>query len=362
MAYDVILVGGGIMGATTAQQLCRAGKKVLVLEQYNLMNERNASQDFNKAYRCGYAGNSFYAELAYEAGKRWEALERELRTQVLHRCGTLMLSLQEHDEYAEKSAETFRKLSYNFQEWGTKQIKEKFPQFNAKRGFYEPEGGFVHAAAAVEACFMDAHHTGNLTLLEHEEVEEITENKVITKNKRGFFAEQVIVTAGAWAQKLLDLPFRPTAQALTYLKPKKSWDFMKKQFPVWAYLNEGFYGFPLHGINAVKTSTHFPGETHDPREAAPSTEAFELALKKFLKEAIPNLAEAEAVNRKVCYYSMTESEDFIIDRLPSGVIVAAGFSGHGFKFAPLVGEWLATMALGKKLPEYCQRFAISAHF
>lgn len=150
-------------------------------------------------------------------------------------------------------------------------------------------------------------------------------------------------------QKILDLPIKPTKFQLVYFKPKNEEMFTKEKFPLFAYLDQGFYGFPIHGNGTVKISNHLVGSASDPdKDDRVVSEEFIQSCRDFFKEFIPGLENAKVVKTKVCFYSMTPDEDFIVDKLRDNVVIGAGFSGHGFKFAPLIGKVLADLVLDGK--------------
>jgi glycine/D-amino acid oxidase-like deaminating enzyme len=145
---------------------------------------------------------------------------------------------------------------------------------------------------------------------------------------------------------MIDVPVEVTRQQLLYFKPKNPFFFTKGEFPVFSYMEQGYYGIPIHGIQAVKVSNHHPGlpadAVTDSREVDPN---FVERTRDWLAEFVPRLAGAELVSSKVCMYTGTQDRNFIIDSLDKHTIIATGFSGHGFKFSPLIGQIVADLAV-----------------
>jgi len=213
----------------------------------------------------------------------------------------------------------------------------------------DPNGGLIDAQAAVSA-FVELTKRNGGEILENARVEEIHNGSLVLQNGEAVFFEKLVITAGVWTNELLGskLPLQATRQELVYFKPKDPTNFKKDTFPTFAYMDYegGFYGFPIYGIEAVKVSNHLPGAPIDYNtvERIVSQEFID-ACRNFLAESIPELADAKVVKTKVCLYNMTPDGDFIVDRLNDSIVIGTGFSGHGFKFAPLIGKILADLAI-----------------
>ena len=178
-------------------------------------------------------------------------------------------------------------------------------------------------------------------------------------------ASRVVLTPGAWGATLLPklgltLPLSAHRQQTLYIGGVSD-EFSAEHFPVFLNLDHDFYGFPLDEQGLLKVSIHSPGTLVDPDTKTLPDASYAELLMSLVRTYIPLAAEGEVRMSRVCMYAMTPDEDFIIDRMPGheNVTFAVGFSGHGFKFGPVIGELVASLALGEE-PEFSmQPFALS---
>lgn len=345
MKYDVIIVGGGVMGAATAYYLSKVKKNILLLEQYEIKNNYNSSQDHSRVFRYEYGTDEFYSQLAVEALKLWKEVEKEGNTQLYFKCGCLLLG-KSNDSYAMKSYKTMSKLGLPIELLDERSLQTRFPQFNSDAGVLDPNGGVLEANTATSTFITLAQNNG-VKVKENTKVIDIIDGWIILEDEK-LEADRIVVTAGVWNTKLLKnkIKVTPSRQELIYFQPKNPELFQKDTFPTFGHLESGFYGIPIHKINAVKVANHFPGETVDPDTVSrKATDEFIEKCRDFLGTYIPELADGKVIESKVCLYDMTDNEDFILDKLSENIIIGAGFSGHGFKFAPFIGKYLASLVL-----------------
>src|SRR5439155_14666315 len=144
----------------------------------------------------------------------------------------------------------------------------------------------------------------------------------------------------------LQLPLTANKQQVVYVEGLGD-EFSPARFPVFLNLDHGFYGFPLDSLGRFKASIHKPGPLIDPNVPQTPDQAFTDYIVFLLRTYIPRAAQGQVTLARNCMYAMTPDEDFIIDHFPGyrNVVLAAGFSGHGFKFAPLIGRLLASLLL-----------------
>ncbi|HEY7983547.1 MAG TPA: FAD-dependent oxidoreductase, partial [Ktedonobacterales bacterium] len=176
-------------------------------------------------------------------------------------------------------------------------------------------------------------------------------------------ADRVVVTAGPWVHDLLPelaLPIRPTHQQVLYLGGLPAARFGAGAFPVFL-ADMDFYGFPLTGDGWLKVATHAFGATQDPNAAQGIVAAEVARVRDWVRRVIPEAGAAPVVATDTCMYDLAPDEDFILDRHPANphIIIGSGFSGHGFKFGPLIGELLAALALDAAPEVPLDRFALS---
>lgn len=349
------------MGLSTAYCLSKNQKKILLIDQFPIENGLNASWDYSKNFRYVYGDDKYYTKLAIKSLKQWKILERESNTQLYFKSGCLLLG-ESDSSYAKKSYETMKSLKLDSTLLTRRDLRNKFPQFNSRYALLDPNGGVIEADTAVKALNTLAKKNG-VKIKSGCKVVKIKKNSVILQNGEEILAEKIIITAGSWSQKLtpIKLHLNITKQEVVYLKPKNLENFNKKNFPTFGYIDSksGLYGIPIHKIHAVKIASHIPGKAVDPDKVSRKIgKSFISECRKFLSQYIPDLTNADVIESKICLYDMTPDENFILDKLNNNTIIGTGFSGHGFKFAPVIGMILADLATSGKTDFDIARFRL----
>ncbi len=355
--YDVVIVGAGVMGCATAYWLSRAGKRVALLDTYSPAHVRAASADESRMVRYQYRGQTLYTEMVAGAVELWKEFDRRMGTSFYQEQGTLGLQSQPDYPPLIDGYEGLRQLGYQPRWLDAGDLRRRFPQFaNVDSGYIlEGMGGYVAAGPVTRALAEAAAELG-ADVQENAEVAELRESggrlaSVVTRDGRVFEADVFVIAAGSWTPKLLpELPIRvrPTAARLHYLKPRDQAAYSFPCLTPFFVLDTHFYGFPVHWRRCVKVADTTIGAPFDPDREREHDDPTALAkLRHFLRRHMPDLSEAEVVYSKTCTYAMTPDTDFVIDYLPNraNAIVAAGFSGHGFKFGILIGQILADLAM-----------------
>jgi sarcosine oxidase len=352
--YDVVVVGVGGMGSAALYHVARRGKRVLGLERFDLLHERGSSHGLTRIIRLAYFEHPDYVPLLRRAYELWRALESEAGERLLHITGIVEGGERILDGVLRSCAEH----DLEHEVLTGMEVARRFPAYSLPvemEVVLQPDGGFV----TPERCIV-AHVEGALahgaTLRARERVLEWTEteNGVRVRTDRGEVeAERLVLTAGAWSQDVARLPegmVRGVRQSLAWLQPSRPELFRPDRMPVFnlALDGEHFYGFPAHGIPGFKLGRydHF-GTGGDPDEISrePTLED-ELPLREFAERYFPEGA-GPTVALRTCLFEPTPDEHFLIDRHPdaAAAVVAAGFSGHGYKFCSVVGEIVADLAL-----------------
>ena len=355
--YDAIVIGLGGMGSAALYQLAQRGKRALGIEQFDIAHDKGSSHGVTRIIRLAYHEHPSYVPLMRRAYELWRDLEATSEERILHLTGSLdagppgspnfegsVVSCQEHDLPHEilTSAELTKRFP------GYRLPSETMAVFQGEGGFLLPErciALFVENAQAIGADVRTEERTLDW---------QPTANGVRVRTESGEYeAETLVISAGAWASKLvpgLSAAAVPERQALAWIETLRPEYFTPDRFPVFNLtVDEGkFYGFPEFGIPGFKLGKyHHLEENVDPdtidREPNARDEA---VLRGFTEKYFPDAAGATS-SMKVCMFTNSPDEHFIIDRLPDSpqVVVAAGFSGHGFKFSSVVGEVLADLAM-----------------
>ncbi len=243
------------------------------------------------------------------------------------------------------------------------ELKKRFAQFQANEAFLDSHGGVLLASRAIRTLNSLADSTG--VKFETGRANKIVfdEHLVQTEDHRSIEFQKLVVTMGPWTNLLLRpglVRMKPTRQQLIYFKPQMGFEsFLPDKCPV--FFTDAHYGLPAAGIEGVKISPKELPEAVDPETAKRTVDEETITnARQACRNFIPDLAQAEVVHSKVCLYDITENSDFVIDRDPEhpDIIYGYGFSGHGFKFAPLVGQLLGELALDRDFSFRLDRFSI----
>jgi sarcosine oxidase len=352
--YDAIVVGIGGMGSAALYHLARRGKRVLGLERFDVPHELGSSHGVTRIIRLAYFEHSDYVPLLHRAYELWRELQAEAGEQLLYTTGIVeggeriyegvLRSCADHDLPHE--ALTGAEANARFPAY---RLPEEMPVV------FQPDGGFVLPERAIVAHVSGAMASGAELRTGERVLEwEDTENGVRVRTDRGSYeAERLVLTAGAWSQSVARLPsglVRAVRQSLAWLQPTSPELFAPNRLPVFNLVLDGthYYGFPEFGIPGFKVGLYeLGGESGDPDEISREpTLDDELPLRAFAERYFPEGA-GPALTLRTCLFEPSPDEHFIIDLHPDSpsAVVGAGFSGHGFKFCPVVGEILADLAL-----------------
>jgi sarcosine oxidase len=359
VGYDVIVIGLGGMGSATAAHLALRGRRVLGLEQYDLLHEQGSSHGLTRIIRLAYHEDPSYVPLLRRAYELWHALEEQVAMKLLITTGsieggpeggsTFMGALQAaelHDlphEVLDRVALARRYPAYR-----------SFP--DETRVVLQPDGGFLLAERTMLAHVRVALANGADLRFRQRVISWKTRGDgVEVQTEAGTYeADRLVVCAGAWARKLvpaLQTLAVPERQVLAWLQPNRPELFTPDAFPVFLIdVEEGsFYGFPIHDVPGFKFGKyHHLHEPIDPDDADRSVRPEdETVLRAFAERYFPDGA-GPTVMLKACIFTNSPDEHFVIDLLPGApqIGVAAGFSGHGYKFCSVVGEIMADLAIG----------------
>ena len=354
------------MGLATAYWASKTSNSpVLLCDRYGLGNDYCSSNDVNRVFRYSYGDDELYTRMAVESLKLWKSLERESGQQLLIPTGLLLLQGEDQNanSFNEASYRTLSRLKLGAEQLGQEELGKRFPQFRAEKGFFDPHGGVLLASKALSVLT-------SLTEKQGVKVRTREAHKLIFGDRRAVETtdgetvrfHKLIVTIGPWSKNLLSprLPSMvPTRQQLIYFKPQKSLDlFRPRTCPV--FFTDKHYGLPAAGIDGVKVSPKELNDPVDPEKANRSVDNEQISVcREVCRRFVPELADGEVIHTKVCLYDMTENSDFVLDRDPDhrDVVYGYGFSGHGFKFAPLIGRLLSELALDRTPSFPLERFS-----
>ncbi|MEA2584379.1 MAG: sarcosine oxidase [Thermomicrobiales bacterium] len=362
--YSVIVIGGGTMGTAAAWELGKRGERAIVFEQFGHVHTMGAHSGQTRVIRHAYAEGAGYIPLVLRADELWEELEAEARIKVLHRVGALEISTGLGSDHAQRARASAALHNVPFEWLDADEIRRRWPQFQIgddwEAGFGD-RSGFLEVEPALRAMASSARSRG-VEIREHEPAQAWgTDGEgVWVQTEQGrYTADRLIVTPGSWAGRMLPdlgLPITVVRKTLFWLEVKEPTRFDPAGFPVFIADRPGLelYGFPIFGQPGLKCANHAGGEpttveTVD-RTVRPEEEPEILDAAGWLFG--PEQFTGRVLLCAVCLYARTPDHDFAIDRHPEypNVVIGAGFSGHGFKFTPAVGEHLVQLALDDSNP------------
>lgn len=367
---DVIVVGGGTMGTAAGWALARRGHSVIVLEQFQHIHALGSHSGHTRIFRHAYFEGARYVPWTVEADAAWVALQERTGIDLMVRCGCLDLAAP-GSPHAQQAAESARAYDLPHELLTGDQVNSRFPAWRVPADWeacFDPEAGMLLIEPTMRALATEFREAGGV-LHENERVqswESGTDGVTVTTVDGIYEADRVIVTTGAWAGKLLadlDLPLEVVRKPVMWFNVTDRERFSTRTFAAFIAENgvQHFYGLPAYGDDSLKIGIHSGREVTDPDRINRNVEPGDLtrAMRSFIDSCLDGV-RPELTAASMCMYTMTPDEDFILDRHPTQqrVTLAAGFSGHGYKFAPIIGEHLADLATK---PETTPRteFAIS---
>jgi glycine/D-amino acid oxidase-like deaminating enzyme len=363
----VIVVGAGINGVTAAIELRKRGHGVILVDPGPLPHPLAASTDISKAVRAAYGPDEDYTELAERSIKLWRKWNEEFGIELYHETGVMFVRSREMKpgDFEYESFKLLQRRGNKVERMNSAQQWQRFPAWNPdlfRDGVLEIEAGYTESGHAVAALVQHAGSLGvelrNSSRFDHVDERDHHIKGIVVDNEEPIAGDVVVMAVGAWTPYLLPFTkkfFRASGQPVFHLKPSQPDLFTPERFPVFGadITTTGYYGFPLNRNGIVKIANHGPGREMSPESPQRTVTAEdEQKLREFLSRAFPALAEAPIVYTRMCMYCETHDGNFWIARDPEheGLVIAAGDCGHGFKFAPVLGEIIADTVEEKSNP------------
>lgn len=337
------------MGSSSAYTFAKNGKSVLLLEQFSFLHERGSSHGGSRIFRHAYE-DARYVRMCVDADAAWQTLEAESQEGLLFRSGGLDIGRK---EFLEQIAQSILSGGSDCDFLSPRETTKRFPVFKPQEEntvLYQESAGVLAASRAVTTLLRMAVNYGadlrdNEAMLSYRATASGVE---VTSSKGNYQATKLIVCAGAWISKVfseLELKTYVEKQQVLYIKAKGK-DFLVGKMPIFIERDHGIYGMPsFERPTAIKVGNHYIAPQTDP-----DTRDFELN-QDIAKDTCDKLASfmnltPEILDFSTCLYTKTPDEHFIMDRHPETpqILIAGGFSGHGFKFGPILGNILFDLA------------------
>jgi glycine/D-amino acid oxidase-like deaminating enzyme len=362
---SVAVIGSGVFGVSAAKELRRRGYEVTLFDPGPVPHRLAESTDISKIVRLDYGDDEAYTLLMEGALERWRSSSL---APFFHETGVLFLrrSPLEPGGFEHDSFELLSRRGHRLERLDREAVLRRFPSWASEgvEGYLNPEGGWVESGNVVRHLVREARDAG-VRFADGVAVARLLESDsrvlgVVTEGGEGLRSDFVVVAAGSWTPHLL--PFmkdhlRSVGQPVFHLAPTDPSRFGERRFPVFAadISRTGYYGFPASPEGIIKIANHGVGRAMHPESGEREVQEEEsLALRAFLREWLPELAPAAITSTRVCVYCDTHDQHFWIAPDPErlGLVVAAGGSGHAFKFTPLLGEWIGDAVEGKVIPRF----------
>jgi sarcosine oxidase / L-pipecolate oxidase len=358
----VAVVGAGIFGVTAALELRRRGHEVALFDPGPIPHPLAESTDISKVVRLDYGPDEAYLALMETALDGWRRWNAAWGAPLFHETGVTFLTRarMQPGGFEHESFMRLVRRGHPVERLDATAIRARFPAWSTGSyidGYWNPIGGYAESGRVVERLLAEATALG-VSLHERQTFERLDHegSRVagIVTREGAFPADQVVMAVGAWtghALPFLAPCFRSVGQPVFHLAPVDRAPYEASRFPVFCadIARTGFYGFPITPEGRVKIANHGVGRAIHPASSARVVTADDEAeLRAFLRETFPGLVDAPIVYTRVCVYGDSLDGHFWIARDPrrEGLVVAAGGSGHGFKFAPVLGELIANATEG----------------
>ncbi len=362
---EALVVGLGAMGSAALYHLAKEGIAPTGIEQFGVGHDRGSSHGHSRAFRSLYH-EAVYTRLVEASIPLWRDLEAESEESLLNLKGIAVFAREGNADLQTK-IDVMEEVGSPYELLSSREVTDRFPGLVPPSDTvtcFTPRAGFVDAGRCVSSHVTRATRRGALVFdnvpvtgidLEGDRPEVVCENDRIR-------CERLVITAGPWAVHLLedlDLTLRVTRQQKFYFRPKNPDLYLPDRLPVYSDFETQYYGFPLHGPG-IKVADDGLGPDVSPdsldRTLDVSTQE---ALSDWMHTILPQV-DATFVSGSTCMYTMTPDRDFLIGFHPHhpNVLIAAGFSGHGFKFSTLVGRILADLATTGETNYPIERFRL----
>lgn len=356
--YDVVVVGAGSMGMAAGYFIARQGKKVLLMDAFDPPHHHGSHHGETRIIRHAYGEGEQYVPLVLRAQELWQELQEQSGQSLFLNTGVLNMG-EASSPFIQMLIASAKRYQLPLEVLSAEEVQQRFPGITLPEhyiGCFEPASGVLHCESCI-AAYRDLAVDHGAELLTHQAVDrlEVTESGAITIGSEDLevSAETVIITAGAWNTDLMQqldmaLPMQPYRKTFAWFEADETW-YGEHIFPAFSFHSpQGiYYGFPSINNAGLKVGRHDGGTAQDPNQPLEDFDTLvdSQDLERFLVTVMPQAGSLKY--GKTCMYSMTEDEHFIIDTHPkySNVVIAAGFSGHGFKFASAVGEILSDLAI-----------------
>lgn len=365
-----VVIGAGVFGASAALELRTRGWEVVLVDAGPIPHPLAESTDISKVVRLDYGPDEGLTAWMEDALDDWRAWNGQVSTPLFHETGILFLTSEplRPGSFEGDSVSVLRRRGHEVEPLDEAIVAARYPAWvrsGFTGGYFQPQGGYAESGRVV-AWLVNRAAAAGVEIRSGQPMRALLrrggEVRGVLLMGGVVEADVVVVAAGAWTQTLLPElapALRSTGQPVVHLAPRDGRLFQPEVFPVFCadISRTGWYGFPMERTGVVKIGHHGPGRPMHPESTERVvTAAEEVAALSWARRHLPGLTDAPVVHRRVCVYGDSLDGDFWIDRVGPRVVVAAGGSGHGFKFAPVLGPLIADVVEDRAHPQRA-RFA-----
>lgn len=354
--YDAIVVGCGGVGSAALYHLARRGKKVLGIDRFGIAHNRGSSHGHTRVIRMAYYEHPDYVPLLQRAYQLWDELEQDWQHKLFCRVGVMQMGLPDA-EVIPGVLDSARRYGLPVEQWTPDQAMRRYPVFNVPKNFsvvFEQNAGYLYVEECVRAHMLQAQKRGAdwLSPCQVEQIHSEDRGVKVVSDQGTFTCDSLVVAGGPWAPELLrelNLPLHVLRKPLYWFRTQND-SYLPNCCPVFVFEvgQKFFYGFPKEDGRGVKVAQHFGGTViKDPTTVERNVDTAECDEMTGLARDYLRDVEFPFSDHAVCMYTMSPDKHFIVDRHPSDsrIVFACGLSGHGFKFATVLGEALTDLAL-----------------
>ncbi|MGD8621412.1 MAG: FAD-dependent oxidoreductase [Anaerolineales bacterium] len=362
---DVLVVGGGIFGTTGALELQSRGYEVQLVDPGPLPHPQASSTDISKVVRMDYGADEFYMQQMELALGGWREWNRDWQEPLFHETGFLVLtrSRMKVGTYEGDSYALLEKRGHKVERIGVVEVEKRFSAWAPDvyvDGYFNPQGGWAESGRVVARLLKECRLRGvdiQEGVIAQDLLRDGDQVVGVLTNRGELQAGAVVLAMGAWTAGFLpELQGHiwPVAQPVFHFRTRDAVDYQPPGFPTWTadVARTGWYGFPALDDGTLKIANHGPGTRVAPSVDIDVARDREPQFRVFLRQSLPGLADAQVLKRRTCYYADSWDGDFYVTPVPNRerLFVASGGSGHAFKFAPLLGKWIADVFEGRISP------------
>ncbi|KAM4627177.1 peroxisomal sarcosine oxidase isoform 1-T1 [Polymixia lowei] len=364
--YDCIVIGAGVQGSFTAYQLAKNNKRTLLLEQFVLPHSRGSSHGQTRIIRKAYE-QDFYTQMMEECYQLWSQLEKEANVKLYRRTGLLVMGPENGQQY-QLIKSTLQRNHVPIVLLPRKEFSQHIPHVNLSDGegaLVDTTAGVLYADRALKTVQDQFQKLGGI-IKDGQKVTDIKPGAVVTVSTSSgvYRAKSLVITAGPWANTLLShtglqLPLKVLKINVCYWKEKVPGLYdVAGRFPCFVQVASKeaklhVYGLPSNEYPGLMKVCYHMGSETNPDERDMQTDRSDIEiLQRYIAAHFPGLVPVPAVV-ETCLYTVTPDDHFVLDCHPtySNIVIGAGFSGHGFKFGPLIGKLLCELSQGE-VPSY----------